>query len=809
MTGRRWAIVFAAGVLAVLGALSWVTAHTLRLERSERAASNEARHQELVRLVLWRMDSALTPIIAREAARPYFEYQPFYPVDTRFARQAAAGSTGKPGAATPEIAGTAPDAVAASTLKTKMPNGYGSSGVLRSDASIFADAAATPTMVPSPLLSPSEPHVRLYFEQDATGVRTSPQIPEGEARRLADAAYVTEYSLAVAEDRLAALNALLIPAAPDADASSSPSPTSTTTITSVPPGAPQLIPSDPAQATSEEVFKQNINEYRARQQATQFANRVDEPRKTTRRDGGTGQSKDAEVASNAQESGTEKSIEMAPAPAAGTPDRREVSAADQSLKEQSASAPTAASKDESGGGPVPPASSSATREAAGSPVVGAPADGSKGRGTPAAAAPLAKPEPQAPGDPARTVIPATAGNLLPEGVPGSPAPQHDAKPDSGRASEASSADVSGVSVRQGQFAARWIVRPGQTPELIFEREMDVGDRHFTQGIWLDWPALKQMLLETAQGLLPSVDLVPILDLAAIGPDDLVLGRTLAAIPVELIAPTPALADRGGWTPARTALALMWIAVVGAIIAAGVSLTAAAELAQRRGQFVSAVTHELRTPLTTFCLYSQMLADGIVTDADAQKGYFQTLKNESTRLARIVESVLDYARLSGRTVTRVATDTPIDSLIVAMDRVLRARCEQSGMHLDVKVDAGVRGNIRTDHTIVERILFNLVENACKYAAESEDPTIHLNIAAKGDSWLEFTVQDHGPGIDPVEHSRIFRPFIRGSRQAHGGIPGLGLGLALAQGLARELGGELELRPGGQGACFVLRLPIAAA
>jgi signal transduction histidine kinase len=407
------------------------------------------------------------------------------------------------------------------------------------------------------------------------------------------------------------------------------------------------------------------------------------------------------------------------------------------------------------------------------------------------------------------VIPATAGNLLPEGVPGSPAPQHDAKPDSGRASEASSADVSGVSVRQGQFAARWIVRPGQTPELIFEREMDVGDRHFTQGIWLDWPALKQMLLETAQGLLPSVDLVPILDLAAIGPDDLVLGRTLAAIPVELIAPTPALADRGGWTPARTALALMWIAVVGAIIAAGVSLTAAAELAQRRGQFVSAVTHELRTPLTTFCLYSQMLADGIVTDADAQKGYFQTLKNESTRLARIVESVLDYARLSGRTVTRVATDTPIDSLIVAMDRVLRARCEQSGMHLDVKVDAGVRGNIRTDHTIVERILFNLVENACKYAAESEDPTIHLNIAAKGDSWLEFTVQDHGPGIDPVEHSRIFRPFIRGSRQAHGGIPGLGLGLALAQGLARELGGELELRPGGQGACFVLRLPIAAA
>jgi signal transduction histidine kinase len=240
------------------------------------------------------------------------------------------------------------------------------------------------------------------------------------------------------------------------------------------------------------------------------------------------------------------------------------------------------------------------------------------------------------------------------------------------------------------------------------------------------------------------------------------------------------------------------------VALAVLLHGILALSERRAEFVSAVTHELRTPLTTFCLYSQMLADGIVTEGEAQKSYFQTLKIESLRLARIVESVLDYARLSGRSMPRACTDLAVESLIGSLTRVLSNRCEQSGMLLEVTIAPQVGGQIRTDPTIVERILFNLVENACKYAVDAEDPTVHLDITADA-AWLKLAVRDHGPGIDPADQPRIFRPFTRGKLHAHGGIPGLGLGLALAQGLAKELGGHLELAPTEDGACFVLSLP----
>ncbi|MFA6044282.1 MAG: hypothetical protein WC718_04810, partial [Phycisphaerales bacterium] len=78
-------LVFVVGALTVAAALAWMTHHTLQLEHAEVEAQRQARFQESVRLVLWRMDSLMTPLIAREAARPYFQYQPFYPAGRPYA----------------------------------------------------------------------------------------------------------------------------------------------------------------------------------------------------------------------------------------------------------------------------------------------------------------------------------------------------------------------------------------------------------------------------------------------------------------------------------------------------------------------------------------------------------------------------------------------------------------------------------------------------------------------------------------------------------------------------------------------------
>ena len=165
-------------------------------------------------------------------------------------------------------------------------------------------------------------------------------------------------------------------------------------------------------------------------------------------------------------------------------------------------------------------------------------------------------------------------------------------------------------------------------------------------------------------------------------------------------------------------------------------------------FVSAVTHELRTPLTTFRLYSQMLADGMVSDEDVRKDYLQILKRESERLTGIVENVLEYARLTRQRSSKdkaagVQTLTP-GALIARFRPALARRAGQSNLDLVVSMDIEAHADrtLTADPHAVERIMMNLVENACKYAAPSEedagsiedaDTRIHLDMSINNDGY----------------------------------------------------------------------------
>ena len=285
---------------------------------------------------------------------------------------------------------------------------------------------------------------------------------------------------------------------------------------------------------------------------------------------------------------------------------------------------------------------------------------------------------------------------------------------------------------------------------------------------------------------------------------------LATIPVVLV-PGPlaaaiAPAVPGFWTPTRWTLLVGWVAVGAAAVALGVVLRKAIELGERRGRFVSAVTHELRTPLTTFRLYSQLLAQG---QADEQKRtrYAQTLDRESQRLAAIVESVLEYARLGRRTPRRRGERHDARDLLARVAPALEGRAERAGMTLQLASPPAA--TVGADADKVERILLNLVDNACKYAGESEDRRITIDAEAR-DGVLTIGVRDRGPGVPASERRRIFGAFHRARRDQDSASPGLGLGLALSRGLAREMGGELSLAEHpGPGASFELRLPLTEA
>jgi signal transduction histidine kinase len=359
-------------------------------------------------------------------------------------------------------------------------------------------------------------------------------------------------------------------------------------------------------------------------------------------------------------------------------------------------------------------------------------------------------------------------------------------------------------VVQGELVARWI-GPSETPQLVIERQVSIGPRVMTQGFLLDWPALRATLIESAGNLLPGFNIVPAGPAQSADPAS--LGRRLAAIPAELTLPPHADIPTPDWSPLRTTLVVTWIAALAGVAAIGAVLHTSLELAERRGRFVSAVTHELRTPLTTFCMYSQLLADGMVTAPEDQRSYFNTLRTESQRLARIVESVLDYARLGRSRTSKAIMPMRVGELIDQCSGSLAARCEEAGMLLVIERGSDADRVITTDSATVERVLFNLVDNACKYAIQTTDRRVHLEVRVSPRD-VAFLVRDHGPGIASEDRARIFRPFVRGKSQADGSISGLGLGLALARGLAEQLGGELRLTSAQPGTEFVLKLPLDA-
>jgi signal transduction histidine kinase len=123
-----------------------------------------------------------------------------------------------------------------------------------------------------------------------------------------------------------------------------------------------------------------------------------------------------------------------------------------------------------------------------------------------------------------------------------------------------------------------------------------------------------------------------------------------------------------------------------------------------------------------------------------------------------------------------------------------------------VDRAQQMQVRTDPGAVDQILFNLVDNACKYAAGGAESRISIAVQPAGRR-VRIRVQDRGPGISAAGLRRLFRPFSKSAEEAAESAPGVGLGLALCQRLAKQMGAALRYDAKGQGACFVLSLPAA--
>lgn len=357
---------------------------------------------------------------------------------------------------------------------------------------------------------------------------------------------------------------------------------------------------------------------------------------------------------------------------------------------------------------------------------------------------------------------------------------------SGNANRMQNAILARVPTPSGPVVARWAAG-----SLVLARRISRNGADLVQAAVIDWPRLQRDFAEAVVDILPAANLIQA-DEREPRPDQ------LAALPARVVGgPPPALPDG-----VLGMLAAAWGAVGIGLIGAVAALAAAHRLAERRATFVSAVTHELRTPLTALRLHADLVADERVGgDPVRRASAVQILRGEAARLSRLVDNVLDYARLERRRPPRLEGHD-LAELLPQLVPALTARLSEAGMALEAATPGSIR--VRCDADAVGRILLNLADNAAKYGAGP----VRLEVAVAAGR-AELRLRDHGPGIPEGLH--LFVPFSRSAEAAAGSAPGVGLGLALCRRLARAQGGDLRLeRPAdGPGACAVLTLALDRA
>ena len=359
-----------------------------------------------------------------------------------------------------------------------------------------------------------------------------------------------------------------------------------------------------------------------------------------------------------------------------------------------------------------------------------------------------------------------------------------------------------VNIHLGSMRPQWITAADGTETLVLVRVAKIDSRTVYQGVILDWPKLEQVLKDEVKDLFPDAALVPVRDAAGVAPD-----RAMTALPVQLDPGPTAALPPAGWTPLRFGLVLAWVAALVAFAAVGLSGWSLVDLAERRIRFVSAVTHELRTPLTSLRLYIDLLMSGMIQDEAKRQEYLNTLATESDRLHRLIDNVLDFAKLEKRRANGDMKPVKVGELLDQLRTTWTDRVGTDGKELVVISTLPADTEVRTDAVMVHQIVGNLIDNARKYTREAADRRIWLWAKPGGSGRVAFEVEDRGAGVPAGERKSIFKPFRRGAK-AETTAGGAGLGLALAKQWAEVLGGTVAFRPadGAPGACFRLELPV---
>jgi signal transduction histidine kinase len=312
-------------------------------------------------------------------------------------------------------------------------------------------------------------------------------------------------------------------------------------------------------------------------------------------------------------------------------------------------------------------------------------------------------------------------------------------------------------------------------------------------------------LSSPSGLL-AVDAGPVVSSLSGRPSVSVAGEPLgASFPGLRLAFPPQQITSAAGTLERfffVALALMaTVALLGAYLLFR-DMRRELHLAEMRSQFVSSVSHELKTPLTAIRMFAENLQSRPEA-AQMQSEYLDIIVNESERLSRLVDNVLDFSKIEQGSKLYSMRAVSLEEVVRTAAQAIDYPLTQKGFTLKVESQHSIE-TVRADADALKQAILNLLINAMKYSGPSREIGLSLSAANRQ---ARICVSDHGVGIPLDEHQRIFERFYRVPSPENKLVSGAGLGLALVRHIAEAHGGavEVESEPG-RGSAFTIRLPL---
>jgi len=339
-----------------------------------------------------------------------------------------------------------------------------------------------------------------------------------------------------------------------------------------------------------------------------------------------------------------------------------------------------------------------------------------------------------------------------------------------------------------------------------------------QGVLVDLPKLTGWL---ESSVLSETDLTSFLELDfrasdappdpdAIPADGLVYEHRFGE-PFQSLSATltlTSLPDEGASTYVYALGVLLVLASTAGLWAMYRRVATALHFSERRSNFAAAVSHELKTPLTAIRMYAEMLRDGMVLDEARRHEYLETITSESERLTRLINNVLEFSKLERQAKPEIlGADTPGPVLLDAL-HTLTPHARSLGFEIRMQIEDGLPP-VLMDRDALQQVLFNLIDNALKYARDCEPRRIDVT-CAPGPTGVSIRVRDHGPGVAREHQKHLFEPFFRGESELTRRTRGTGIGLALVRQLAQRMTGEVSAQNHPEGGFEVelrLRAPRA--